>query len=80
MIPLPENPLLLFTSVFVVPKKNKRKHEWAYTTLYMLATLIGYLICVTTGSMLQPIMMFGLPIFLWSYPMYHEARYGAHGK
>lgn len=70
----------MLVSSCIVPKKNRRRLEWLYGILYALATTVGYTVCLCSGGMLEPLMVFGLPIFLWSVPNYAASTYAARGK
>lgn len=80
MVPLPDNCFLLFIASCVIPKKNVRKCESVYIVLYVLASIIGLgIVCISLG-LLEPIMLFGLPVFLWSLPISSEPVQNGHGK
>ena len=80
MIPLPNNPFLTLISPFIIPKKNIHSHESLYRIFYLLLTAIGY--CVVTASLglLEPLMLFGMPAFLWSLPPATDLSKNGHGK
>ena len=80
MIALPDGPGLLFLGSCVIPKKNLHRVEWLYRIFYVLATLIGFVVCICFAGMLEPLMLFGLPIFLWSLPNYSDSTFAARGK
>jgi hypothetical protein len=80
MIPLPDLLSMQLFSLFTIPKKNLHRNETLYKVMYFLASMIGWLLCLATADLLEPIMMFGLPVFLWSVPYYRVCSYSAQGK
>lgn len=80
MIPLPDFPSMQIFSAFTIPKKNLHRNEGVYKALYLLASMIGFAVCLASAGLLEPIMLFGLPVFLWSIPYYRDSQYSAQGK
>lgn len=80
MIPLPDWPSLQFLSLFTIPKKNLHSNEKIYRVLYCIVSVLGYLVTLGSAGLLEPLMIFGLPIFVWSIPYYKISQYSAQGK
>lgn len=69
MIPLPDNSFLSYVASFVIPKKNIHNCEGLFRIFYILASIIGFVVIFASVGLFEPIMLFGLPIFLWSVPL-----------
>lgn len=80
MITLPDNPFLLLVSPFVIPKKNIHQCEWLFRMFYIFLSLIGVGLVFASSGLLEPLMLFGLPIFMWSLPLTNEPVLNGQGK
>lgn len=80
MITLPDNPFLMLVAPFVIPKKNIHQCEGAFKPFYILISLVGFALILASCGLLEPIMLFGLPAFVWSLPLTIEPILHGHGK
>lgn len=69
MITLPDNPFLMLIAPFIIPNKNIHRCETLFRVLYIFVTLIGVSVIFISCGLLEPLMLFGLPAFVWSLPL-----------